>query len=398
MLSIRTGFSLFFVCLFLLIGFTAAATDYWPTNGWRTSTPEEQGVDSKQLANLLERIKTQGNRIDSVTVIRNGYAVLDAYFYPFERDLKHNIYSVTKSFTSTLVGIALDRGEIKSVARPVLDFFPDRVVANLDDRKRAMTLEHLLTMRTGFDCADSYRHRWKGLWKMLNSPDWTQHVLDLPMRETPGQSFDYCNGASFLLSSILQTATKMRTFDYAKKHLFAPLGITDVAWPETPSGVTVGYGQMWLNPHDMAKLGWLFLNNGMWDGRQIVSPTWIKRATRPQVRATLFASYGYQWWHSASDYYMAVGYAGQFIFVLPKKNMVVVFTSDLVSRDFYTPRNLLTEFVIPAARSETSLPANPEQQQRLRARVASAEQSRPYIFGVSEPRNGAHTGCKHRER
>ncbi|MDA0262215.1 MAG: serine hydrolase [Proteobacteria bacterium] len=353
------------------------ATDYWPTDGWRTSTPEQQGMESGRLADLLEQVKRGNSRIDSVTVIRNGYLVLDAYFYPFERDHKHIVHSVTKSITSSLVGIALERGHIKSVEQPVLAFFPDRVIANDDPRKRAMTLEHLLTMTAGFDCRDSYRHRWQGLRAMRRSADWTQHVLDLPMRGSPGEAFDYCNAVSFLLSAIVGRSTGISALDFARQYLFAPLGISDVSWPADPTGTTVGYGELWLKPHDMAKFGWLYLNNGRWEGRQIVASNWVAQSTRSRVKATLFANYGYQWWRNSNDDYAAVGYRGQFIFVVPDKNMVVVFTSDLPPRDFYLPRDLLAGHIIPAAQSNAALPPNPEQQRRLetlRDRSAQAHQ------------------------
>ncbi|MDP6812032.1 MAG: serine hydrolase [Alphaproteobacteria bacterium] len=348
---------------------TAMSADYWPTDGWRHSSPEDQGVAAEPLADLLAEIHEYRYRIDSVTVVRNGYLVLDSYFSPFEKGLKHIIHSDTKSFMSALIGIALDRGEIESVTQPVTGFFPGRVVANMDARKRSMTLEHLLTMTAGFDCKDSYRHRWVGLWEMRRSPDWAQHVLDLPMAREPGRLFDYCNGVSFLLSAILQQATGTSALDYARKHLFGPLGISDVAWPESPKGLSVGYGEMWLRPHDMAKFGWLYLNKGKWADRQIVSEAWVERSTRRHTDATLFDHYGYQWWRDASGYYMAVGYRGQFIFVVPRKNLVAVFTSDLDGAKFKVPRDLLTRHIIPAARSETALPADQAQQARLRELV-----------------------------
>ena len=147
------------------------------------------------------------------------------------------------------------------------------------------------------------------------------------------------NGVSFLLSAIIESASGMSAFEYAKRHLLAPLGITDVTWPADPQGVTVGYGEMWLKPRDMAKFGQLYLDNGRWDGRQVVWPAWVAKSTRPRVDATLFAKYGYQWWHDAGDYYAAVGFRGQFIFVVPRHNMVVVFTSDLPAKDYLLIRD-----------------------------------------------------------
>ena len=331
-------------------------------------------MQSKLLTDMLAKIQEREWRIDSVTVVRNGHVVLDAYFHPFQAGLKHAIRSNTKSIMSALVGIAVERGEIKSVAQPALDFFPGKTVANVDTRKRAMTLEHLLTMTAGFDCKDNYLHGWDGMKEMRKSPDWAQYVLDLPMTQAPGTGFKYCNGVSFLLSAILQKTTGMKALDYAKKHLFGPLGITEVTWPETPRGVTVGYGGVLLTPHDMAKIGLLYLNKGKWDGRQIVSEAWVETSTRRHVDATMFAQYGYQWWGDGAGYYMGVGYRGQFIFVVPDRNLVAVFTSDLAGMSFYVPRNLLVGYVLPAVLSDAALPANPSRHAVLGEAVRRAAQ------------------------
>jgi len=343
----------------------AEAADYWPTERWRYTTPEAQGMRSEPLADLLAEISEKQHRINSVTVVRDGYIVMDAYVHPFQKGLKHIIHSDTKSITSTLIGIALDRAEIESVHQPVLDLFPNRLVANTDRRKRAMTLKHLLAMTSGFDCQDSYLHGYVGLTAMRRSPDWAQYVLDLPMIAEPGQAFAYCNGVSFLLSAILQNATGMTALDYATKHLFQPLGITNVRWPSTPKGVTIGYGEMWLLPTDMAKFGWLFLNGGKWANRQIVSKAWVENATGRQIDGTLFDHYGYQWWRDGSGYYMAVGFKGQYIFVVPDRNIVAVFTGNLEAADFFIPRDLLDKFIIPSAVSDAALPKDNAQQARI---------------------------------
>jgi len=352
-----------FICC-LTAATSSAATDYSPTKGWRTSTPEKQGMQSGMLADMLENIKENGYAIESITIVRNGYIVTDAYFYPFEKDTKHIIHSCTKSITSALVGIAIDKGHIKNVNQPILEFFPKKTIANLDEHKRAITLENLLTMTSGLQCRDSYLYKWKGLTEMKNSGDWTQYIIDLPMAEAPGESFEYCNGVSYLLSVIIQKTTNMKTLDFARKYLFGPLGITDIKWRTSPQGIDIGWGEMWLTPHDMAKIGWLYLKKGQWDGKQIVPAAWVEASTRGHISSTLFPRYGYQWWIDAS-YYMAVGYKGQFIYVVPEKNMVVVFTCALPRSDFYKPKTLLNEYIIPAAASSKSLPANSQGKARL---------------------------------
>ncbi len=336
----------------------------WPTDGWLTSTPEEQGMDSELLANMLETIQERGHDIDSVSVIRNGYMVVDATVHPFEPGSRHIIYSCTKSVISALVGIAIDKGYIEGVDQPILDFFPERAAANLDANKEAMTLEHVLTMATGLECRDSYLYRWRGISQMRQSEDWIQFMLDLPMAEEPGTRFEYCNGASFLLSAIIQETTGLSALAFANEHLFGPLGIIDVEWSSNPQGITIGWSDLHLTPHDMAKIGYLYLNEGRWDSEQVVSAKWVKASTRKHISATLEDGYGYQWWVDdaalGGGIYLALGYAGQFIFVVPDKDMVVVFVSDLEEQDFYIPQGLLNDLIIPAAKSATPLPDNPD--------------------------------------
>lgn len=342
-------------------GATPESQSHWPTEGWPTSTPEEQGMDSEMLADMLETIEEQDYDIDSVVVVRNGYMVASATIFPFEPGSRHIFYSCTKSVVSALVGIAIDEGYIEGVDQPILDFFPERTSANLDANREAMTLEHVLTMATGLKCQDSYLYSWRGLEQMRQSKDWVQFMLDLPMAEDPGTRFEYCNGASFLLSAIIQETTGMSALAFANEHLFGPLGIIDAEWASNPQGISIGWSDLYLTPHDMAKIGYLYLNEGLWDGEQMVSADWVEASTHEHISAgTLEDGYGYQWWIDDAGIYMAVGYAGQFIFVIPDKDMVVVFVSDLEEQDFYVPQRLLNDFIIPAAKSASPLPDNPD--------------------------------------
>jgi len=359
------------VILFIHSYATASVITY-PIQGWQTSTPEKQGMQSKMLAEMMEHVKKNSFNIDSILIMRNGYVVSDVYFYPFSNKQTHHIYSCTKSIMSALIGIAIDKGYIKNVKQPITDFFPDNAFANADDLKRSIALEDLLMMASGLKCRDSYLYRWVGFFEMRNSSDWAQYVLDLPMAESPGEKFEYCNGASYLLSVIIQNTTKMKTLDFARKHLFEPLGINDVEWKRSPQGIDAGYGEMWLKPHDMAKIGWLYLNKGRWGNMQIVSSEWVEVSTRGHIDATLFDHYGYQWWVDSSGYYMAVGFKGQRIFVVPEKNIVVVFTGDQTGGQGLILKNLLDFYIIPAASSSTALPSDTVGQARLDALVNSA--------------------------
>ena len=339
---------------------TPESPEYWPTEGWQSSTPEQQGMDSEQLAEALDFLQEQDDfNIHSLLIIRNGYIVTDAYFEPFTQGSVHDTASVTKSFTATLVGIAIDEGYIESVQQPVLDFFPERTVANVDANKEAMTVEDLLTMRSGFECINQPTE--VTLFQMMESPDWVQFTLDLPMAEEPGTRFVYCSSNVHLLSTIIRETTGMGALSFAQEHLFEPLGIFDVGWPSDPEGNNHGWGDLRMTPQDMAKLGHLYLNKGRWDGKQILSSGWVTAATSVPEDACV-VDYGYLWWlvPEYPDVYYADGRGGQRIFVLPDQDMVVVTTGGGGRDQDGVLETLLTSYIRPAAESETPLPANPE--------------------------------------
>jgi CubicO group peptidase (beta-lactamase class C family) len=201
---------------------------------------------------------------------------------------------------------------------------------------------------------------------MRYSYDWAQYVLDLPMEIAPGEKFEYCNGVSYLLSVIIQNMTKLKTLDFARQHLFDPMGIKDVEWEKSPQGVNIGYGEMWLQPHDMAKIGLLYLNEGSWGERQILPSAWIEVSTRAHIAAKPFDQYGYHWWVESDGIYAAAGYKGQRIFIVPDKDLVAVITARLTAIESTTSDYLLASYILPAVASDSKLPANIGGQTRLR--------------------------------
>jgi CubicO group peptidase (beta-lactamase class C family) len=360
-------------CLGLASAASAQSPEYWPTDGWRTSTPEEQGIDSEQLAKVFDSLEEADANIHSLLVIRRGYAVVDAYFYPFTRGTRHDVASVTKSFTSTLVGIAVDKGHIESLDKPVLDFFPGRTAANLDANKKAMTVEHLLTMTSGLKCINAPSEI--TLFQMMGSPDWVQFMLDLPMSDEPGTRFVYNSGGTHILSSIIRESTGMNALAFAREHLFGPLGISDVDWPLDPQGVNNhGWGDLQLTPHDMAKLGYLYLHDGVWDGKQVLSPEWVAAATTKHASTTVDSHnrYGYLWWIRSTGGYSAVGRGCQHIFVLPDEDMIVVVTSGAGGAQQRKLETLLPSSILGAVRSRTTLPPNPDGLALLKSKISEA--------------------------
>lgn len=211
-----------------------------------------------------------------------------------------------------------------------------------------MTLKHLLTMTSGMNSRDSWKFNWWGLNQMRQSDDWTYYVLDLPMAEAPGVRFEYSNCASFLLSAIIQETAGTTAFAFAKEHLFGPLGISNVRWQASPQGINYGYSEIHMTPRDMAKIGYLYLNQGVWDNYQVIPAIWVEVSTSNHS-PTVGVEYGYQWWiNSLQGYYNAMGYSGQKIYVIPELDMVVVFTSSLGLEQTHYPDVLLASYIIPS--------------------------------------------------
>ena len=327
---------------------STSAPDYWPTTGWLTSTPEEQGMNSSLLDEFVDALD-YGHSCLSYLVIKNGYLILEGYPDPdYNESTLKQVWSVTKSFTSALVGMALGAGNLTSLDELVVDFFPDKTIANLDEDKQSITVEHLLTMTAGFEIGTG----------MSASPDWIQYALDRPMVDVPGETFNYDNGASHLLSAIVNRTTGIPTQSYADTRLFQPLGISDYEWELDPQGVAAGCSGLSITPRDMAKFGFLYLNNGTWDGEQIVPSTWVSASTQVQApgeTGTPGHYYGFQWWIDPSiDAYNAYGANGQIIWVQPENDLIVVFTSSGQNYHWLIPM-----FIVPAILPTTTTTPTP---------------------------------------
>ena len=318
--------------------------NFWPTQGWRTSTPEAQGMDGARLDAVLEAARQQNLSLHGLLVIRHGYIVKEKYFPPWTESASHDLHSCTKSFVSALMGIAIDKGFIADTARLVLGFFP-RSFAHTDTRKRGLTLENLLTMSSGLGWVEADQ-TYQTL-DDLPGGDWVSYILDLPMVTEPGTRFDYSSGNSHILAAAIQQASGRNLYDFARESLFGPLGIIDPRWEKDPGGVPVGGWGLHLSPRDMAKLGYLYLHEGLWEGKRVVSAAWVRESTRPHIKATGGWSYGYQWWVDPDvPLFAAIGRNGQCIFVVPRLDLVVVFTAHIDSND--TERDLLKSYIIPA--------------------------------------------------
>ncbi len=338
---------------------------YWPTGAWRTSTPEEQGVDSAKLLVALQHIQDAGINVRTITVIRNGYVVLEAANQPFTLDMSYDVKSVTKSMVGALFGIAIHEGYIKDVKQTVLSYFPELTIANRDKDKDALTLEDLLSMQPGLDCADDKLNG-----EMEASKDWVHFALDLPMASPGGQKLVYCTAGPHILSAILTRATGMSTAEYAQSRLFGPLGIApgSTSWGTDPQGVTLGGYGLSVRPLDMAKLGLLYLSGGKWEGKQIVPQDWVAASTTTHALGDNDKNYGYLFW-LYPNHFAAEGYGEQKIMVVKDRNMLVIMTSAIDWHKGPALERLLQDYIIPTTAPDVPLPANAASLADLQAKV-----------------------------
>ena len=340
----------------------------WPTAGWQEAAPEAEGVSASALTALVEYGAV--NTMDSILVTRHGKVVLDAHYAPFRPGMKHAVNSVTKGIVGTLAGIAFHEGKLGRLDAPVLDFFPERVVANLDANKKAMTLQNLLDMTSGLSWREPLTAEPpESMWQMERTRDWTGFVLDRPMAQAPGVSFNYDSGTWQLMSAIMADLAGVDTFVYARQALLTPLGITDVMWRRDPQGLPIGGYGLFMHPRDMAKIGYLYLRHGEWEGRQLLAPQWVERVFRPPVDMR-FGEFRYAngWWTLPDRHaHLAVGFLRQLIIVLPDVDVVAVVTG----RGNY-PFVQLIDRIVAAAKSPTPLPPDLTGVAKLAERVAEA--------------------------
>ncbi len=348
----------------------------WPTQSWHQGTPAGVGLDEKTLASLdADFVAGKYGLVDSFQVFRCGEEVFDRkyphdyagiygkeaksrgplnarltgpynYFDPASHpyylgtDL-HSMQSVSKTVTSAIFGIAVMRGDFKATLNtPVLKYFDVAKVKNVDHRKRRMTLKDVLTMTTGLAWNEDvpYDDPRSDSSLMEATDDWVQYVIDKPMATDPGTTFNYSSGATELLAYIFQKETGQDIEAYGEEHLFAPLGIKH-HWKRTYLGVVDTEGGLYLTGADLAKIGYLYLHDGMWDGRRIVSKEWVKQSLTPFVDTGWQGlKYGFKWWlYPRKDgrrfVWMGIGFGGQRLMVFPEEQLIATFTGWDILKD-----------------------------------------------------------------
>jgi CubicO group peptidase (beta-lactamase class C family) len=355
----------FFLLFCSILTPVSAETDYFPGESWRVSTPEEQGLSSERLEEMMSFIKEDYLQIEGVVIIKNGYLVFEHYPSPeYDEETRHFLFSVTKSFTSALIGIALDQGLISDTSEPMVGFFPNREIAYLDDGKALVTVENLLMMRSGMKWDESsagYDTPENDIYH-INYGDGLQYCLDLPMVAEPDELWHYNTGSSHILSGIIRGTSCMSTLDYAKTHLFTPIGIENVMWSADLGGTQKGGFDLQLTPRDMARFGYLYLNKGRWGDTQIVSEEWVELSTSTQTVLDDELGYGYQWWTMPHiNAYRASGLYGQQIFVAPDEDIVFVLTGHISPTQHELEESLFETYVLDAVIEEetTRIPGYP---------------------------------------
>ena len=338
---------------------------------WPSASPKSVGIDEKALAALDAEIAAgkYGN-MDGLTIIRHGKLIFDkryphdydkiygedakkqsplnahdpsghynyysSWWHPwYQRGELHSLQSVSKTITSIIVGVARTRGDFPDIDTPVMKFFDPSKVANVDDRKRRMTIRHLLTMSAGLDWNEGlpYSDPKNTGSQMEVASDWVEYTINRPMAHEPGEKFAYNSGATQILAHVFRVATGIDIEEYAVRHLFTPLGIKQFYWKRSPSGLVDAEGGIYLRPRDVAKLWYMFLKGGKWDGKQIVSPEWVKDSLTPHMDLGPNAKYGLKWWlypYGPDKKYLAWsgnGFGGQFPIVLPEYDIVAVYTA-----------------------------------------------------------------------
>ena len=388
---VRLFLSFILYFLFAIATYAQQASYTYPGDTWPTSTPAAEGIDPTVIDSIVADMETgRYGLIDHFLLIRHGKLVADYHFeqnydsvmvlhdttnyqynydhsswHPYYNGTKlHTLQSVTKSVTSAGLGIAIDEGYIDNVDVAAMSFFDDYSHDLSDARKKAITLEDFLTMRSGIEwnTEGGYSSDTHSTIILEASEEWIQYVLDQGMDADPGSVYEYNDGVSVLIGKIIGEATGKRADKWIEEKLFNPIGITDYYWKITPDNEADTEGGLYLASHDLARIGYLFLRNGKWNGQQIISEEWVRQSTAPVVpdvnpkNDRQDAGYGYQWWiidhdGTTSSLYAGNGYGGQFVFIAPEQDIVAVFNGwNIHSQPELSTFQTLQSRILPAVR------------------------------------------------
>ena len=331
------------------------------------STPEAQGVSSAALLGLVEALDAAASELHSLMVVRHGHVIAEGWWPPYPADRRHQLYSVSKSFTSMAIGMVVAEGKL-SLDDPVTSFFPEHLPEEVGDNLAAMRVRHLLTMTTG--------HAEEPRTLRGRTDSWLKAFFAMPVEKEPGTHFLYNTPATYVLSAIVQKLTGTTLLEFLRERLFGPMELTEATWPSSPEGVTLGGFGLDLTTESLARFGQLLLDNGRYDNAQLVPADWITAATSKQVpndnqdNPDWKQGYGYQFWRSRNGY-RADGAFGQFCLVLPESDTVVVTTA--ATTDMQEVLDIMWSVLPDALAADVPLEADDAGNQRLRDRVSRLE-------------------------
>ena len=331
------------------------------------NTPEAHGIPSSAVLAFTDAVEAQGLGLHSLMLVRHGQVVAEGWWRPYGPEHPHMLFSLSKSFTSTAVGLAVAEGRL-SVDDPVLGFFPEEAPAEISAHLAAMRVRHLLSMSTGH-AEDTTEH-------LFRDPEgnWARAFLARPVEYAPGTHFLYNSGASYMLSAIVQRLTGQTLLDYLRPRLLEPLGIEGATWDTCPRGVNTGGWGLSIKTEDIARFGQLYLQKGLWHGRRLVPEAWVLEATAAQVangtnpESDWEQGYGFHFWRCRHGAYRGDGAFGQFCVVMPAQDAVLAITAGL--DDMQAVLNLVWAHLLPAM-GPVPLPQDEAAHHALRDRLAA---------------------------
>ncbi len=377
------------VLLCLIISVFAPASWAQKSASLPRSSPEQQGIASADLLAFIEAADKDVDTMNSFMLLRHGHVVAEGWWAPYERDTPHVLYSLSKSFTSTAVGLAIAEGKL-SLDDAVIKFFPEEAPADPSANLRAMRVRDLLRMNTGNHVEAPIR---------VDDPSkqtdtWVKTFLTHPVPFKPGTHFLYNSPATYMLSAIVQKVTGTTVLEYLHPRLFDPLGFKEPAWFSSPQGITAGAYGLSLRTEEIARFGELYLRKGMWNGKQLIPAAWVQQATLMQTSTGSAPAsdwdqgYGYQFWRSRHNSFRGDGAFGQYCMVIPELDAVVVITSGV--RNMQQVMNLVWDKLLPAMKPGR-LPENAAGRRQLETRLAALKVKFPN-GSASSPISGSVSG------
>lgn len=329
------------------------------------ATPESQGTSSPALLKFVNALDRKIHEMHSLMLLRHGKVVASGWWNPYAPQRPHMLFSVTKSFTSTVVGLAVAEGRL-SVEDRLLSFFPEQAPVKPGKNLKALRLKHLLSMSTGHAQDTTERMIVQG------GEDWVRGFLSLPVENPPGAPFVYNSGASYMLAAVVQQVSGMKMSEYLKPRLFEPLGIDEIEWETSPQGVEIGGWGLSLHTEEIGRFGQLYLQKGMWEGRRLLPEAWVEQATSKQVsngsnpKSDWEQGYGYQFWRCQHNAYRADGAFGQFCVVLPEQDAVLAMTAGV--QEMQPVLDQVWKYLLPGF-SDVALPEDPAAQKKLQRKL-----------------------------